>query len=84
MRLQVQYTEIIVQQPCPPPNGTFFLADHHLLQRDHILDTGDMYTSTVLGLLITCIIFFALTMFVFLVNCQSLLRKKNPRHGKRV
>ncbi|EAA01067.5 AGAP002050-PA [Anopheles gambiae str. PEST] len=82
---QVQYTEIIVQQPCPPPNGTFVLADHQLLPRDHVLDAADMYTSTVLGLLLTCIVFFALTMFVFLLNCQSLMRKKSTgRSGKRV
>lgn len=74
-----------MQQPCPPPNGTFVLADHQLLPRDHVLDAADMYTSTVLGLLLTCIVFFALTMFVFLLNCQSLMRKKSTgRSGKRV
>uniref|UniRef100_A0A8D8KX18 ABC transporter G family member 7 n=1 Tax=Culex pipiens TaxID=7175 RepID=A0A8D8KX18_CULPI len=81
---QVQHQEIIVQQPCPPPNGTAVLVDHQLLARDHVLDPSDMYSSTVLGLLITCILFFALTMVVFLANCQHLFRRRVDRRQKRI
>ncbi|KFB36928.1 AGAP002050-PA-like protein [Anopheles sinensis] len=79
---KLHHQDIIITTQCHPPNGTFVLADHQLLPRDHVLDATDMYASTVLGLLLTCIVFFALTMFVFLLNCQSLLRKKSVRHGK--
>ncbi|XP_055625896.1 ATP-binding cassette sub-family G member 8 isoform X1 [Toxorhynchites rutilus septentrionalis] len=80
---QVQHQEIIVQQPCPPPNGTAVLTDHRLLARDHVLDPSDMYSSTVLGLLLTCIVFFALTMIIFLANCQSIFRRRMDRRQKR-
>ncbi|XP_053687046.1 ATP-binding cassette sub-family G member 8 isoform X1 [Sabethes cyaneus] len=81
---QVQHQEIIVQQPCPPPNGTAVLVDHLLLARDHVLDPSDMYSSTVLGLLLTCIVFFALTMIVFLIKCQHLFRRRTDRRQKRM
>lgn len=73
-----------MQQPCPPPNGTAVLVDYQLLARDHVLDPTDMYSSTVLGLLITCILFFALTMVVFLANCQHLFRRRVDRRQKRI
>ncbi|KXJ80123.1 hypothetical protein RP20_CCG026446 [Aedes albopictus] len=81
---QVQHQEIIVQQPCPPPNGTAVLVDHLLLPQDHVLDPTDMYSSTVLGLLLTCIVFFALSMFVFLTNCRNVCRSRVDRRQKRI
>ncbi|GAB0093647.1 ATP-binding cassette sub-family G member 8 [Sergentomyia squamirostris] len=65
---QVQHQEIIVQQPCPPPNGTQILADHLLLPRDHVLNTQDMHEATLIGLVAAACLLFLLAFVAFSVN----------------
>ncbi|XP_037923929.1 ABC transporter G family member 4 isoform X1 [Hermetia illucens] len=73
---QIQRYEIIVQQPCPVPNGTLVLADFKLLPQDHILDTHDMVESSVIALVLGAVILFMLTFIVFVFNCRRIFKKE--------
>lgn len=73
---EIQHQEIIVQQPCPVPNGTHFLADHALLKQNHIIDPNNPEISTVIGLVLASLIFFILTTFVFITNFRKLFIAK--------
>lgn len=72
----MQHQEIIFQHPCPPPNGTFVLADTYLLQSDHNLDPENPEITTVAALIFMIIVLFILTCFLFILNIQKGLRKK--------
>lgn len=74
--LKVQHQEIIVQHPCPTPNGTSVLADYLLLQQDHILDPLNAEVSTVIALAAASLAFFILTCFVFIANIRRIFIKK--------
>lgn len=74
---QVQRQEIIVQHPCPVPNGTKVLVDHWLLRENHILDAKDPESFTIIALAVTTLILFVLTCFVFIVNVRKLFRKRS-------
>ncbi|XP_017482849.1 PREDICTED: ATP-binding cassette sub-family G member 8 [Rhagoletis zephyria] len=77
---QVQHQEIIVQQPCPPPNGTQVLVDFQLLPRNHILDPTDSFEqTTTLALVLASVILFIVTFFIFVCNCRNTFRKKHKR-----
>uniref|UniRef100_A0A1I8NRM9 ABC transporter domain-containing protein n=1 Tax=Stomoxys calcitrans TaxID=35570 RepID=A0A1I8NRM9_STOCA len=77
---QVQHQEIIVQQPCPPPNGTQVLVDFQLLPQDHKLDPTFTYDQTTsLALALTSIIIFFVTFFVFVCNCRQMFCKKQKK-----
>lgn len=76
IELQIQRYEIIVQQPCPVPNGTLVLADFKLLPQDHILDTHDMVESSVIALVLGAVILFMLTFIVFVFNCRRIFKKE--------
>lgn len=78
--LQVQHQEIIVQQPCPPPNGTQVLVDFELLPQQHILDPTSSYDqTTTMALVLASVIVFFVTFVVFLCNCRGACRKQRSR-----
>lgn len=59
---------------CPPANGTAVLADNLLLPENHLLDPSNIEGSTLVALLITCVLFFVLTFIVFVVNTRKWFR----------
>ncbi|TMW46795.1 hypothetical protein DOY81_008118, partial [Sarcophaga bullata] len=80
---QVQHQEIIVQQPCPPPNGTQVLVDYQLLPQDHKLDPTDTYDQTTsIALVIASLVLFFITFIVFVCNCRNVFCKKQKRTFK--
>ncbi|XP_033162111.1 ATP-binding cassette sub-family G member 8 isoform X2 [Drosophila mauritiana] len=77
---QVQHQEIIVQQPCPPPNGTQVLVDFELLPQQHVLDPTPTYDQTTsVALVLGSVIVFCVTFIVFLCNCRGACRRKRSR-----
>ncbi|XP_017086801.2 uncharacterized protein [Drosophila bipectinata] len=77
---QVQHQEIIVQQPCPPPNGTQVLVDFELLPQQHILDPMSSYDqTTTMALVLASVVVFFVTFIVFLCNCRGACRKQRSR-----
>lgn len=79
----MQHQEIIVQQPCPPPNGTQVLVDYQLLPQDHKLDPTDTYDqTTTIALLIASLFIFFVTFLVFVCNCRNIFCKKQKKAFK--
>lgn len=78
-RNQVQRQEIIVQHPCPVPNGTKVLAEHWLLLENHILDANEPESFTLIALVISLVVLFLLTCFVFITNIRRLFQKRSLR-----
>ncbi|EDW84740.1 uncharacterized protein Dwil_GK14275 [Drosophila willistoni] len=77
---QVQHQEIIVQQPCPPPNGTQVLVDFQLLPQQHVLDPTHNYDQTTsMALVLASVLVFCLTFIVFVCNCRRACRSANRR-----
>ncbi|TDG48167.1 hypothetical protein AWZ03_005342 [Drosophila navojoa] len=77
---QVQHQEIIVQQPCPPPNGTQVLHDFQLLPQQHVLDATPNYDqTTTLALVLGSVLLFCLTFAIFVCNCRGACRKRRSR-----
>ncbi|KAI8130611.1 ATP-binding cassette sub-family G member 8 [Lucilia cuprina] len=80
---QVQHQEIIVQQPCPPPNGTQVLVDYHLLPQDHKLDPTETYDqTTTIALVVASVVIFFVTFCVFVCNCRNIFCKKQKKAFK--
>ncbi|XP_055904033.1 ATP-binding cassette sub-family G member 8 isoform X1 [Eupeodes corollae] len=75
---QVQHQEIIVQQPCPTPNGTQVLVDFQLLPQNHVLDPSNMEETTFIALILSSVILFVFTFIIFSVNCRRIF-KRGPR-----
>lgn len=62
---QIQHQDIIVQLPCPVPNGTQILYNYgYLDSQNNVMN----YDNTPLALAIFYIAFFFLTIFAFVVN----------------
>ncbi|CAG9807686.1 unnamed protein product [Chironomus riparius] len=74
----VQKQEIIVQQPCKI-NGTEILTDFKLQPYQHVLDGSDIYHSTLIGLIATCVGFFLLTAILFMANTSRIFKSKSRR-----
>lgn len=65
---QVQHQEIIVQLPCPPPNGTNALKNLGYLKSDQlVIDYGNPPAA----MAVFYIIFFILTCFLFIINYKK-------------
>jgi len=73
----VQRQEIIIQHPCPIPNGTKVLADHWLLRENHILDAKEPESFTIIALVVTSVAIFLLTCVVFISNIRRLFQKRS-------
>lgn len=76
---QVQHQEIIVQQPCPVPNGTHVLADFRLLPKDHLFDPLNYERATVLGLVVAAVALFILACLAFVANCRRMFKAKTRK-----
>lgn len=75
----MQRQEIIVQHPCPVPNGTKVLAEHWLLLENHILDANEPESFTLIALVVSLIALFLLTCFVFITNIRRMFQKRSLR-----
>lgn len=76
---QVQHQEIIVQHPCPTPNGTNILADLMLLPKNHILGENNVEMITLIALVAVTLFLFVLTSCVHVTNVQRIFKKsKSP------
>ncbi|KAF2879508.1 hypothetical protein ILUMI_26662 [Ignelater luminosus] len=74
---QVQHQDIIVQLPCPPPNGTQVLANFGYLTTDqHFYDYG----SSPIAMVVFYIICFVVICFAFVLKCKKVNR--NSRNWK--
>lgn len=76
---QIQHQDIIVQQPCPKPNGTAILADYELLSQNHVLDPNAIEASTLIGLFLASFILFIFTFLIFIVNFRKLFIKRKKQ-----
>lgn len=72
---QVQHQEIIVQQACPMPNGTSFLADFRLLSSDHVLNPSDIYSSTLIALFFSIAMLSIFSVIIFFINTKNAFKK---------
>lgn len=68
LSFQVQHQEIIVQLPCPPPNGTNALKNFGFLKSDNLVFD---YDNAPLAMLIFYIVFFIATCFLFVINYKK-------------
>ncbi|KAJ8912901.1 hypothetical protein NQ315_017231 [Exocentrus adspersus] len=63
---QIQHQDIIVQLPCPPPNGTSVLVNYgYLMTEKFVFDYG----NTPLAMVVFYFIFFIITCLAFTANC---------------
>lgn len=67
-----------MQQPCKI-NGTEILTDFKLQPYQHVLDGSDIYNSTLIGLIVTCVGFFLLTTILFMANTSRIFKSKSKR-----
>lgn len=75
--LQVQHQDIIVQLPCPSPNGTQVLFNYgYLPSQNQVFDYG----SAPLALLVFYLICFVIACIGFLCNCGR-SREKRANYG---
>lgn len=65
---QVQHQEIIVQLPCPPPNGTTALRNFGYLKSDKLVYD---YDNVVVAMVIFYAIFIIATCFLFIINYKK-------------
>lgn len=73
----MQHQDIIVQLPCPPPNGTQVLANFGFLTSEgHFFNYG----SPPIAMIVFYIACFAVVCIAFMLNCK---RKANFRDWKR-
>lgn len=63
------------------PNGTKILAEHWLLRENHILDSKDPESFTIIALVVTSVVISFLTCFVFITNVRRLFRKKSSYYN---
>lgn len=77
--LQVQKQEIIVQHPCPVPDGQKVLVSHWLHLDNHILNKNDPESFTIIALAMAWFVLFVLTCLVFIINIRKLFRKKSSK-----
>lgn len=76
---QVQKQEIIVQHPCPVPDGGKILVSHWLHRDNHVLNKSDPESYTIIALMMAWFVIFILTCLVFIINIRKLFRKKSSK-----
>ncbi|KAF5281613.1 hypothetical protein FQR65_LT02933 [Abscondita terminalis] len=74
---QVQHQDIIVQLPCPPPNGTQVLYNFGYLSKD--MQFYD-YGNPSIALVVFYIVCFLVTIGAFILNCKK--TRNNAKHWK--
>lgn len=77
---QRQHLEIIVQSPCPPPNGTQVLSNYDYLKSDNIWEWTD--DSFMIALAIFYAIFALVAIFAFVFDCTKYVKTKEKASRK--
>ncbi|KAJ0179715.1 hypothetical protein K1T71_004306 [Dendrolimus kikuchii] len=77
---QRPYQDIIVQSPCPPPNGTQVLSNYEFLRSENIWEWTD--ESFLIALAIFYGVFALVTIVAFVVDCTRYVKSKERRSVK--
>lgn len=78
--LQRPYQDIIVQSPCPPPNGTQVLSNYDYLRSDHIWENRE--DSFLIALAIFYAVFAVIAIIAFVVDCTKYTKSKERANVK--
>ncbi|XP_050681675.1 ATP-binding cassette sub-family G member 8 isoform X4 [Leptidea sinapis] len=76
---QRQHLDIIVQSPCPPPNGTQVLSNYEYLRSEHLWDTEDNF---LIALVIFYAVFALVAISAFVFDCTKYVKSKEKRSLK--
>nr|XP_021188651.2 ATP-binding cassette sub-family G member 8 [Helicoverpa armigera]XP_021188652.2 ATP-binding cassette sub-family G member 8 [Helicoverpa armigera]WRX06076.1 ABCG14 [Helicoverpa armigera] len=81
---QRPYQDIIVQSPCPPPNGTQVLSNFDYLRSDHLWEWTD--ESFLIALAIFYAVFAFVALVAFVADCTKYTKRKDltSRKGHKV
>lgn len=77
---QRPYQDIIVQSPCPPPNGTQVLSNYDYLRSDHIWEYKD--DSFLIALAVFYAVFAIIAIVAFVVDCTKYTKSKERNNIK--
>ncbi|XP_026751087.1 ATP-binding cassette sub-family G member 8 [Galleria mellonella] len=77
---QRPYQDIIVQSPCPPPNGTQVLSNYEYLRTDNIWETNE--ESFLVALAVFYAVFALVAMFAFIFDCTKYVKTKERKSVK--
>ncbi|CAH0407909.1 unnamed protein product [Chilo suppressalis] len=72
---QRPYQDIIVQSPCPPPNGTQVLSNFEYLRTDKLWEWTD--ETVLIALAIFYAVFAIIGIFAFVLDCTKYARRKH-------
>ncbi|KAF7272001.1 ATP-binding cassette sub-family G member 8 [Rhynchophorus ferrugineus] len=76
---QVQHQDIIVQLPCPPPNGTQVLFNYGYLPSQNLLFD---YGNVPIAMLVFYLVFFVVVCVAFVMNCGRNNKKIAGKNGE--
>lgn len=71
---QRPYQDIIVQSPCPPPNGTQVLSNFDYLRTDNLWEWSE--ETFLIALAIFYAIFALIGMIAFTADCSKYVKRK--------
>ncbi|CAG4977587.1 unnamed protein product [Colias eurytheme] len=71
---QRQHLDIIVQSPCPPPNGTQVLSNYDYLRSDRIWEQNE--DSFLIALAVFYAVFALVAIFAFVLDCTRYAKTK--------
>lgn len=74
---QRPYQDIIVQSPCPPPNGTQVLSNYEFLRSDNIWEWNG--ESFLIALAVFYGVFALVTIIAFVADCTKYVKSKDRR-----
>ncbi|CAH2075533.1 unnamed protein product, partial [Iphiclides podalirius] len=77
---QRPYQDIIVQSPCPPPNGTQVLSNYDYLNSDSVWQFKEQ--GFLIALAVFIAIFSLVAIFAFVLDCTKYARSKERRSLK--
>ncbi|XP_059052503.1 ATP-binding cassette sub-family G member 8 [Achroia grisella] len=77
---QRPYQDIIVQSPCPPPNGTQVLSNYEYLRSDNIWEMTEH--SFLIALAVFYAVFALVAMFAFIFDCTKYVKSKERKSTK--
>ncbi|CAH0728974.1 unnamed protein product, partial [Brenthis ino] len=77
---QRQHLEIIIQSPCPPPNGTQVLSNFEYLRGDNLWEWTE--DSFMIALAIFYVVFALIGMFAFVFDCTKYSKSKEKAYRK--
>ncbi|CAG4941301.1 unnamed protein product [Parnassius apollo] len=77
---QRPYQDIIVQSPCPPPNGTQVLSNYEYLRSDNIWEWNEQ--SFLIALAVFYAVFALVAIIAFVVDCTKYVKSKERKSLK--